>query len=207
MNRLIILFFFVAFQSSVIAQVIIGPKGTKVTLDSSKWKLSGNDMYNKNSGKIGIGTAAPTAQLHTTMDVRFEGIGSNTSNSNILTADAFGNITTRTIANILSSNAITTLNGLTGSVQAFSTGNTGTDFNISSSGSTHIFNIPTASAINRGLLTSTDWSLFNSKENQLTFSTGLTRSGNTIMVNTSQPETSSFIDLKGKYKSKYQYVI
>ena len=106
MNRLFIILFFVVFHINVIGQVIIGPKGTKVTIDSSKWTIAGNDIYNKNAGRIGIGTASPSAQLHTTSDVRFEGIGTSTSNTKILTADALGNITTRTISNILSSTPI-----------------------------------------------------------------------------------------------------
>jgi hypothetical protein len=56
--------------------------------------------------------------------------------------------------NVLSNTAtgITTLNGLTADVQTFATGTSGTDFNISSSGSTHTFNIPTASNLARGLV-------------------------------------------------------
>jgi hypothetical protein len=48
---------------------------------------------------------------------------------------------------------LTALNGLTAQVQNFATGSSGTDFNISSSGTTHTFNIPSASADNRGLIT------------------------------------------------------
>lgn len=48
---------------------------------------------------------------------------------------------------------ITSLNGLTGTTQTFATGTTGADFNISSSGTTHTFNIPSASTANRGLVT------------------------------------------------------
>src|SRR5580765_6034101 len=48
---------------------------------------------------------------------------------------------------------ITSLNGLIGTTQTFATGTSGTDFNISSSGTTHTFNIPSASTANRGLVT------------------------------------------------------
>jgi hypothetical protein len=63
---------------------------------------------------------------------------------------------------------ITTLNTLTALSQTFATGSSGTDFNISSATSTHTFNLPTASATNRGLLSSADWTTFNSKQNALT---------------------------------------
>jgi hypothetical protein len=52
---------------------------------------------------------------------------------------------------------ITALNGLTPQVQTFAVGTSGTDFAISSSSSTHTFNLPSASSTNRGALTSADW--------------------------------------------------
>jgi hypothetical protein len=58
---------------------------------------------------------------------------------------------------------LTALNGLTDQVQNFATGTSGTDFGINSTGSTHTFNLPTASATNRGALSSTDWTTFNAK--------------------------------------------
>jgi hypothetical protein len=64
---------------------------------------------------------------------------------------------------IMAGTGITALNSLTGAAQTLVTGTTGTDFGISSSGSTHTFNLPTASATNRGALSSTDWSTFNNK--------------------------------------------
>jgi len=60
--------------------------------------------------------------------------------------------------------AITSLNGLTGAVQTMVTGTAGTDFTIDASGTVHTFNIPTASATKRGLLSSADWSTFNGKQ-------------------------------------------
>ena len=48
---------------------------------------------------------------------------------------------------------LTALNGLTAQVQNFATGTSGTDFGISSSVSTHTFNLPDASASARGVVT------------------------------------------------------
>jgi hypothetical protein len=69
---------------------------------------------------------------------------------------------------------ITTLNTLTSLSQTFATGTSGTDFNISSASSTHTFNFPTASATNRGLLSSANWSNFNTAYNDSIISAAVT---------------------------------
>ena len=61
------------------------------------------------------------------------------------------------------STGLTALNGLTAQVQNLAVGTSGTDFAISSVASTHTFNLPTASATNRGALSSADWTTFNDK--------------------------------------------
>jgi hypothetical protein len=61
------------------------------------------------------------------------------------------------------STGLTALNGLTAQVQNLGVGTTGTDFAIVSSGTTHMFNLPTASATNRGALSSANWTTFNNK--------------------------------------------
>ena len=62
------------------------------------------------------------------------------------------------------STGLTALNGLTQQVQYFAVGTSGTDFSISSATDTHTFNLPTASATNRGALSSADWTTFNNKQ-------------------------------------------
>lgn len=69
--------------------------------------------------------------------------------------------------------------------KTFATGTSGTNFTIDHSVGGITFNLPTASASNTGKLSSADWSTFNAKESALTFSTGLTRSVNTITSNLS----------------------
>jgi hypothetical protein len=77
---------------------------------------------------------------------------------------------------------ITSLNGLTATTQTFAVGTSGTDFTIVSSGSVHTFNIPSASASNRGLLLAADWSTFNGKQGALTFTAPLVNTSGTVAL-------------------------
>jgi hypothetical protein len=74
------------------------------------------------------------------------------------------------------STGVNAINGITAQVQNLATGTSGTDFAISSAGSTHTFNLPTASAANRGALSSADWSTFNCKQDSI----GLTTVGTNL---------------------------
>ncbi len=89
---------------------------------------------------------------------------------------------------------ITSLNGLTGATQTFAIGTTGTDFGISSAGTTHTFNLPSASAANRGLLTSADWTMFNSKGSG-TVTTASVISANGFSGTVATPTTTPAITL------------
>jgi hypothetical protein len=68
---------------------------------------------------------------------------------------------------------ITSLNGLTAQTQLLAVGTAGTDFAISSTTATHTFNLPTASAANRGALSTADWTAFDAKQDALVSGTNI----------------------------------
>jgi hypothetical protein len=183
------------------AQEVINPKGTKILIDTSKWKITGNNIYFKNSGNVGIGTNNPSAQLHTTNTVRFQGIGTNTIDTKILTADAAGNITTRSLSTLPSNiDSTTSNNGLTltgknvqlggNLIQATTITNNANPLTIATAGTA--FNITglTAGAATDSLLTINaatgkinriNTSLFN-KNDSTTSNNGLTLTGKNVQL-------------------------
>jgi hypothetical protein len=89
---------------------------------------------------------------------------------------------------------LTALNGLTTQVQFFAVGTSGTDFAISSATDTHTFNLPTASATNRGALSSADWSTFNAKMPAITFNSPLfIASGGEVGITQASGSTNGFL--------------
>ncbi|MCB9202817.1 MAG: hypothetical protein H6604_07215 [Flavobacteriales bacterium] len=70
------------------------------------------------NGKVGIGTAFPEVQLHTTGFVRFEGLPPSTTNTEVLTTDSNGNIETRDISDLLNSTGSSDAWNLTGNADA-----------------------------------------------------------------------------------------
>lgn len=132
-------------------------------LSSSNWTTFNNKVSSVSAGSsaITIGGSAtnPTVNLSNT------GVTPNTYTNATVVVDAQGRITS---ASNGSASGIASLNGLTGSTQTFAVGSTGADFTISSTGTTHTFNLPTASASVRGLLSSSDWTTFNNKVSSVT---------------------------------------
>lgn len=172
-KKYILLVCVIVLSTSTFAQIkVINNKGTFFQIDTSKWSLVGVDIFNKNQiGNVGVGTFPYNARFvvdngNSTLlpafklKYPFAGLTSD----HILTWNPVDSTVRKlTLLELLTGNAIISLNGLTASTQTFATGTTGTDFNIVSSGSTHTFNIPNASSTNRGLLTNTDWITFNNK--------------------------------------------
>jgi hypothetical protein len=96
------------------------------------------------------------------------------------------------------STGLNALNGLTKQVQYFATGTSGADFNISSVTDTHTFNIPTASAINRGALSSADWTNFTAAYNDKINSAAVTGTTTKTLTLTQQDGgtiTASWTDI------------
>lgn len=85
-------------------------------------------------------------------------------------------------------NGITMLNGDTNSSQTFTVGTAGNNFNIATTSSVHTFNIPSASATDRGLLLSADWTTFNDK-----VGTNQVRANGTLVSNPNFLDSSTFL--------------
>jgi hypothetical protein len=101
------------------------------------------------------------------------------SNNFVLTADntAPGGVKW----SVAASTGVTTINELTASIQYFSTGTSGSGFNISSSGSTHTFNIPIAGTGSTGLVSTLAQSFAGVK----TFTNDTVISSSTVSTSTS----------------------
>ncbi len=65
----------ICYTPGLIAQKVnvINHKGTLISLDSSKWNLSSGDIYNKNSGNVGIGLNNPSQKLDVSGNINFSG--------------------------------------------------------------------------------------------------------------------------------------
>jgi hypothetical protein len=108
-------------------------------------------------------------------------------------------------AGIIAGTGMTALNGLSGAVQTISTGTTGTDFNVVSSGTDHKFNIPTASATNRGALSTTDWSTFNSKQDTLISGTNIKTINSTSLLGSGDIAVGLNYERRSDFVNPYQY--
>jgi trimeric autotransporter adhesin len=154
------------------------PSTRTMTINGTSYDLSANRTWN-------VGTVTSVAGGY--------GLnGGTVTSSGTLSVDTFS-LSTRawrqkgidSLASVINAYSYVpstrTLNGLAlSSNQTFATGTSGVDFSISSSGTTHTFNLPTASATNRGLLSSADWTTFNNKGTVSSVGAGYGINGGTI---------------------------
>jgi len=71
MKYIFSLFLLMYTIGAAFAQVsVVNRKGTLISFDSSKWTLSGTNIFNKNTGNVGIGNTNPTYKLDVTGKVR-----------------------------------------------------------------------------------------------------------------------------------------
>ncbi|MCB0755724.1 MAG: collagen-like protein [Flavobacteriales bacterium] len=65
-----------------------GPQGATGPTGDTRWTTSGNDLYNNNTGNIGIGVTNPSAKLDVNGQIKIA--GGNPGNGKVLTSDANG---------------------------------------------------------------------------------------------------------------------
>jgi len=146
----------------------VGPKG----IIPASYGGLGYTSYNLGDLIVGAGSTIITLPVGT--------------NNYILSADSSTASGLKWIVNSGSGSGISYLNGLTEGQQYFATGTSGTGFNISSSGSTHTFNIPIAGVGFTGLVSGLGQTFGGIK----TFNDGLiSSSGATIYGTLSLPNT------------------
>jgi hypothetical protein len=95
------------------------------------------------------------------------------------------------------STGLTSLNGLTAQTQLLAVGTSGTDFAISSTTATHTFNLPTASAANRGALSTADFTTFAAKQAALVSGTNIKTINSTSLLGSGNIDIASL----GVYKN------
>ena len=157
-------------NKGLVTNVIANPIPTATATTNGLLRSGDWNLFNNKQNAIPLGSTAQYFRGDLTLS-NFQ--------TDVRSQLSAGTNITYTNGNIGLTNNSVTLNTLPltlGGSQTFATGTSGVDFNISSVGSVHTFNIPTASVFARGLISSTDYTNFNAAYTNRIAS--LTTSGN-----------------------------
>jgi lysophospholipase L1-like esterase len=173
-----------------LAPVTVSPGSfTKITIDAYGRVTSGTTASFSEIGGVASASQIPDLDVSkvTTGVWPVNRLGTGGTSSGVKFLNDLGNFV-YPLTGLTGLGTANQLLGVNNAATAFeyktlSVGSSGTDFAISHSAGGVAFNLPTASATNRGALSSTDWSLFNSKEHVLTFTLPLLRTSNDISIN------------------------
>jgi hypothetical protein len=138
----------------------------------------GNFLYKTSTGNFGIDINGATEKLHVNGGLRVTGAYKDSSNASGTSGQVLSSTVTGTAWVTVGTGTVTSV-GLT-------LNSTGADINITGSPITSngafTLSIPTASATNRGALSSSDWSTFNNKQTALISGTNIkTINGETLL--------------------------
>jgi hypothetical protein len=90
------------------------PGGRHIAIET----VSGDVVLGSTSGNVGVGTNSPTAQLHTTGSVRFAGLTSDSTQTNVIVSDANGNLYLRSVSSLAANDIIRSSLAVNGSIKA-----------------------------------------------------------------------------------------
>ena len=89
--------------------------GSTTDYGGGKLQVTGNSYFN---GNMGVGTAYPTAQLHTTGSVRFAGLTSDSTQTKVIVSDANGNLYLRSVSSLAANDVIRSSLAVNGPIKA-----------------------------------------------------------------------------------------
>lgn len=150
---------------------------------TSKWWFDPISALQKITGSIWVTASSTFGSIFTNTATTTQLAVTGISNNSIVKTNSLGQIVPAISGTDYQAPGTYVLNiGPVGQLQSnatitFASSTTGSDFSITGAANTITFNLPTASAVNRGLLSSTDWSTFNGKQAAGNYITALTGDG------------------------------